>query len=188
MSAEVETMFYYGETPWHGQGKPVEHALTAAEAITAAGLDWKVGTMPIYVNNLAANRALSRYRTAMPSPGSRTAKCWRCWATNTRQCKTWNEKNKTYFKAIYLNKKLEQTNKPPPNHPPESRKKHSPPPCRIDLHLPYDVIESRVGKWGCIIIQYLIEQIVRRSYRKPLPFTRRNFKEIGMFFQDALQP
>ena len=99
-----------------------------------------------------------------------------------RQCKTWNDKNKTYFKAIYLNKKLEQTNKPPPNHPPESRKKHSPPPCRIDLHLPYDVIESRVEKWGCIIIQYLIEQIVRRSHRKPLPFTRRNFKEIGMLF------
>lgn len=99
-----------------------------------------------------------------------------------RQCKTWNDKNKTYFKAIYLNKKLEQTNKPPPDHPPESRKKHSPPPCRIDLYLPYDVIESRVEKWGCIIIQYLIEQIVRRSHIKPLPFTRRNFKEIGMFF------
>ncbi len=34
-----------------------------------------------------------------------------------RRCKTWNEKNKTYFKAIYLNKKLEQTNKPPPDNP-----------------------------------------------------------------------
>jgi len=84
-----------------------------------------------------------------------------------RQCKAWNEKNKTYFKAIYLNKKLEQTNKPPPDHPAESKKKHSPPPCRVNLNLPYDVIESQIGTGASIIAQYLIEQIVRRSHRNP---------------------
>ena len=59
MSAEVETMFYHGETPWHGQGVPVEHALTAAEAITMAGLNWEVAPMPIYVNNLAGNKGFT---------------------------------------------------------------------------------------------------------------------------------
>ena len=38
MSAEVETMFYYGETPWHGQCTAVDKALTAVEAIGKAGL------------------------------------------------------------------------------------------------------------------------------------------------------
>ena len=50
MSAEVENMFYYGETPWHGQGKPVDQALTAEEAIVTSGLDWTVTTLPMYLN------------------------------------------------------------------------------------------------------------------------------------------
>jgi hypothetical protein len=88
-----------------------------------------------------------------------------------RRCKIWNEKNETYFKAIYLNKKLEQTNKPPPNHPPpESKKKHSPPPCRVNLNLPYDVIESQIGTRSSIVVQYLIEQIVRRTHSNAFPF------------------
>ena len=48
MSAEVESMFYYGDTPWHSLGKPVEHALTAKEAIVEAGLDWEVEMVPLY--------------------------------------------------------------------------------------------------------------------------------------------
>lgn len=49
--ANVETMFYVGETPWHGLGKQVDNALTAEEAIIAAGLDWKVNEQPVFVNN-----------------------------------------------------------------------------------------------------------------------------------------
>ena len=48
MSALVETMFYYGETPWHGLGKEVLSTLTAEEAIKAAGLDWEVEVVPVY--------------------------------------------------------------------------------------------------------------------------------------------
>jgi len=48
MSHEVETMFYYGATPWHGLGKKVAKALTAEEAIKIAGLDWEVETVPVY--------------------------------------------------------------------------------------------------------------------------------------------
>lgn len=42
MSAEVETMFYVRETPWHGLGTRVEEALSSGEALIAAGLDWNV--------------------------------------------------------------------------------------------------------------------------------------------------
>ena len=58
MPAEVETMFYYGETPWHGQGTPVDHVLTAQEAIAAAGLDWLVETVPVYTNIDGAYNAI----------------------------------------------------------------------------------------------------------------------------------
>ena len=47
MSAEVESMFYVRETPWHGLGINVEEALSSKEALAAAGLDWKVVPHPI---------------------------------------------------------------------------------------------------------------------------------------------
>lgn len=48
MSANVETMFYTREKPWHGLGTRVEEAPTSAEALRLAGLDWKVKQEPIF--------------------------------------------------------------------------------------------------------------------------------------------
>ena len=42
MSAEVETMMYVREKPWHGLGTMVEEASTSADALRLAGLDWTV--------------------------------------------------------------------------------------------------------------------------------------------------
>lgn len=42
MAANVETMFYTREKPWHGLGVKVADALSSAEALTASGLDWNV--------------------------------------------------------------------------------------------------------------------------------------------------
>jgi phage/plasmid-like protein (TIGR03299 family) len=39
-------MFYTGAKPWHELGTEVPSALTSAEAIKAAGLDWKVTRVP----------------------------------------------------------------------------------------------------------------------------------------------
>mgnify|MGYP003120460720 CR=1 FL=1 len=50
MSNERANMFYTGAVPWHGLGKGVENALTAEEAIVAAGLDWTVGLQDMYAN------------------------------------------------------------------------------------------------------------------------------------------
>lgn len=42
MAANVESMFYVRETPWHGLGTKVMNAPTSETALTLAGLDWNV--------------------------------------------------------------------------------------------------------------------------------------------------
>lgn len=42
MSANIETMFYAGETPWVSMGTAVSSAVNSTEAIKLAGLDWEV--------------------------------------------------------------------------------------------------------------------------------------------------
>lgn len=48
MAANVESMFYVRETPWHGLGKRVNEALNSKEALIEAGLNWSVTQEPIY--------------------------------------------------------------------------------------------------------------------------------------------
>ena len=48
MAANVESMFYVRETPWHGLGTKVLSAPSSSEALRLAGLDWKVLQEPIY--------------------------------------------------------------------------------------------------------------------------------------------
>ena len=48
MSANVETMFYVRQTPWHGLGTRVAEALISQEALEVAGLNWTVAQQSIY--------------------------------------------------------------------------------------------------------------------------------------------
>jgi len=50
MAANVETMFYTREKPWHGLGTRVEESPTSADALQLAGLFWKVLQEPIYTD------------------------------------------------------------------------------------------------------------------------------------------
>lgn len=45
------SMFSVKETPWHGLGKVIEAAPSAAEALIMAEMDWKVRTEPLYLAN-----------------------------------------------------------------------------------------------------------------------------------------
>lgn len=48
MAANLDTMLYVGETPWHGLGHRYEVAPdTPEEIITGAELDWEVGALPM---------------------------------------------------------------------------------------------------------------------------------------------
>lgn len=51
MSANIQSMMYVGETPWHGLGTKLENVATAAQAIEAAGLDWKVNKQPVFLKD-----------------------------------------------------------------------------------------------------------------------------------------
>ncbi len=59
MSANVETMFYIRETPWHGLGIRVESALCSDEALEQSGLDWIVTQRPIMTDD---NKAIPGYK------------------------------------------------------------------------------------------------------------------------------
>lgn len=48
MSANVESMFYVRETPWHGLGTKVMEAADSEGALIAAGLNWNVIQEPIF--------------------------------------------------------------------------------------------------------------------------------------------
>lgn len=51
MAAEVESMFYVREMPWHGLGIQVTEAPGSKEALVLAGLDWKVVQEPIHTGS-----------------------------------------------------------------------------------------------------------------------------------------
>lgn len=51
MAANVETMMYVREKPWHGLGTMVAEALTSAEAIEKAGLNWTIEPKPVLDEN-----------------------------------------------------------------------------------------------------------------------------------------
>lgn len=51
MPADVESMFYVRETPWHGLGTKVMEAPSSADALRLAGLDWKVVQESVYTEN-----------------------------------------------------------------------------------------------------------------------------------------
>ena len=51
MSANVETMFYVREKPWHGLGTEVKEAPTSADALVYAGLDWSVIQKEVYTED-----------------------------------------------------------------------------------------------------------------------------------------
>ncbi len=51
MPANVETMFYVREAPWHGLGVRVESALNFEDALVISGLNWNVIQRPIMTTN-----------------------------------------------------------------------------------------------------------------------------------------
>ena len=73
MPANVQTMAYYGEEPWHGLGKQVPKGVTAEEMIRAAGLDWEVALRPARgARQINRKGEFSRYEIVrLPRPNTK---------------------------------------------------------------------------------------------------------------------
>lgn len=63
MSHEVEQMFSAGNVvPWHRLGNVIEEAPSISRGITLAGLDWEVGTKPLFTEDGEGVPARATYR------------------------------------------------------------------------------------------------------------------------------
>ena len=69
MPANVETMFYVREKPWHGLGTEVKEAPTSADALVYAGLDWTVDQKNVYTEDSAL---ISGYKVNIRSTDNAT--------------------------------------------------------------------------------------------------------------------
>jgi phage/plasmid-like protein (TIGR03299 family) len=69
MAHEIESMFFVGETPWHGLGQKLGEAPTTAEAIKQAGLAWRVLEVPIRLDASAPADAVTSDVDAMQANG-----------------------------------------------------------------------------------------------------------------------
>ena len=89
-----------------------------------------------------------------------------------RNCAKWNKKNTTYFKSNYLDNKLEEDGRSPPDstQPNVNADANPLPKSRINLNLPRDIIGSRMGRGNLIIAEYVTEQIFGRIRKNATGF------------------
>ena len=68
----VNSMFYVGQEPWHGLGKKLDQAATAADAIKAAGMEWEVIKAPVLYTppGKMVRDAVGHYVTARADNGA----------------------------------------------------------------------------------------------------------------------
>ena len=69
MAHNIGQMFYVGERPWHGLGKWCPEPLALDAAITEAGLDYTVRTMPLAVDGEPKSAAPQRVAVVRDDAG-----------------------------------------------------------------------------------------------------------------------
>ena len=74
MVANVETMAYAGEKPWHGLGHKVGHDITPEQMELVAGLDWNVNKVP-FQNPVTGEESKDFFVLVRDSDGKELSPC-----------------------------------------------------------------------------------------------------------------
>ena len=90
--------------------------------------------------------------------------CQRRW--HAKRCAVWNRQNRSYFKEIYLRRRLEPAacGSPCPSPSPGSISRtggSSSPPSVFPLDLPREVIQEVMGRQHRVIIGYILRLLMR---------------------------
>lgn len=95
--------------------------------------------------------------------------CKRQW--HIKKCSEWNNKNRAYFRDIYLSRKLQAegaacpSKKPPPASCPPQEISTTTKQLAFSLTLPRDVIQEVMGSQQLIIIEY-VAQVLVNSFKE----------------------
>ena len=90
--------------------------------------------------------------------------CQQRW--HAKKCAVWNQQNRSYFKEIYLRRRLESCagGSPCPSPSPVSTSRtggSSSPPSALPLDLPREVIQEVMGGQHAVIIGYILRLLMR---------------------------
>lgn len=89
--------------------------------------------------------------------------CQQRW--HARKCAAWNRKNRSYFKEIYLSRRLESSGDsscPTSSPSPASRTRGSSRSRRASpLHFPQEVVQEVIGVKQLVIIEYIVRLLMR---------------------------
>jgi hypothetical protein len=90
--------------------------------------------------------------------------CQQRW--HAKKCAEWNRKNSSYFKEIYLRRRLESCAgvSPCPSPFPMSTSRTGgsfSPPSALPLDLPREVIQEVMGRQHTVIIEYILRLLMR---------------------------
>lgn len=88
------------------------------------------------------------------------AECRREW--HRKKCAEWNKKNADYFKANYLNKKIEAVT--PCRDDPKSEIDTPVPTSRMNTGMPLEYVKDVIGIQLVIIQEYLAQLLHRRYH------------------------
>jgi hypothetical protein len=105
--------------------------------------------------------------------------CKREW--HRKKCAEWNRKNRDYFKANHLQKKLDAVRQP------QGACSVSPCKSRFRSGLPQERVQEVIGIEHLVIIEYLVQQLVRRFQEVIRAKVTVNTGQVGQLPQKCFQ-
>jgi len=95
-----------------------------------------------------------------------SAECRRLW--HAKKCREWNGRNREYFQAIYLSRKLSLLSEQRQAARADPPAVILPPGCRVRLGIPRGEVQEVIGTQPLVVIEY-ISQLLLRRFQELIP-------------------